>query len=221
MGYIYKITNKINGKIYIGQTRTTLKARMNKHFSKARQANVTGIDAAIKKYGKENFDVEVLCSCKEEELNDLEIFYINKYDSYNSGYNLTLGGQGTSVLNLDVNEVLKKYQELRQVKATANYFRCSEPVISKILHDNDVKIIRLGRVENILGKGVLFKSGDGVKPVRIIELNKDFNSMKDCAQWLIDNHYSKAGSMEMARKSLSRCLTGERKTYCKLHFEYI
>ena len=47
------------------------------------------------------------------------------------------------------------------------------------------------------------------------------NNEKIFEQWLIDNNYSKANSMEMARKSLSRVLTGERKSYCKLHFEYL
>lgn len=227
MGYIYKITNKINGKSYIGQTRTSLQERMNKHYSDARcEKGVTGIDAAIKKYGQQNFDVDIICECSNSELDELETYFIQKYDTYNSpnGYNLTQGGQNgwrEPGLNLDETEVIKKYQELKQINKTAEYFNCCDKVISRILHKNNITIYKLGKVENILGKGQPFKTGDGVKPVRIIELDKTFNSMKDCAQWLIDNKYSKASSMEMARKSLSRCLTGERKTYCKLHFEYL
>ena len=225
MGYIYKITNQINGKAYIGQTRTSLQERMRKHFSDAKhEPNVTGVDAAIRKYGEENFSVEEICSCQNSELDDLERYYIAKYDTYNSstGYNLTPGGQdGTSWLNLDEDEVIAVYQQLKQVNLTADHFRCSELVISRILHSHNIAIYRPGKVENILGKGVQFKEGDGVKAVRITTLGKDFPSLKDCAQWLIDNGYSKASSMEMARKSLSRCLTGERKTYCKIQFQYI
>lgn len=225
MGYIYKITNQINGKIYIGQTRTSLTERMRKHFSDARnEPNVTGIDAAIKKYGAENFTAEQICECQDIELDDLERYYISKYNTYDSpnGYNLTPGGQdGTSALNLDENEVIAIYHQLKQINLTAKYFHCCDAVISRILHKHEIAIYRPGRVENILGKGHQFKEGEGTKPVRIISLNKEFSSMKECAQWLIDNGYSKASSMEMARKSLSRCLTGERKTYCKLQFEYI
>ena len=226
MSCIYKIVNNINGKVYIGQTRTTLKERMSKHYSDARcEPGITGIDAAIRKYGEQNFSVEILCECKNEELDRLEKFYISEYNSFNSpkGYNLTPGGQDTSAwsLNLDNQEVVKVYSELRQVNKTAEYFHCSMPVISRILHQEGIEIYRPGRVENIIGKGKPFQVGEGVKPVRIVELDKSFGSLKECAQWLIDNKYSKANSMEMARKSLSRCLSGKRQTYCKFHFKFI
>ena len=59
MGFIYKITNLINGKIYIGQTITSISQRMNRHYTNAKTNNhATGIDGAIKKYGRENFKVE-------------------------------------------------------------------------------------------------------------------------------------------------------------------
>lgn len=226
MGTIYLITNKINGKRYVGQTRTALKVRMSKHYSDAKcEPGVTGIDAAIRKYGQENFDVRVLCECPEDQLDRLERYYIEVYNTYNSnyGYNLTPGGQGAGAfLNLNSQEVIDKYHELKTIKATCEYFHCCDKVISDILHNNNVELYKQpGRVENILNKGKPFQIGEGIKPVRIIELKKDFPSLKECAQWLIDNGYSKASSMEMARKSLSRCLTGERKTYCKLHFIYI
>lgn len=225
MGYIYKIENKINGKVYIGQTKTSIKERLGKHFSRAKsENNITGIDAAIRKYGRENFTVEQLCECLDNDLDDLERYFIDKFNSFNShyGYNLTIGGQDISTkLNLDENEVIGMYHKLKQVKLTAKYFHCCDKVISNILHKNGVSIYRTGKVENILNKGKQFQRGDGIKPVKIIELNKSFQSLKDCSQWLIDNGYSKATSMEIARKSLSRCLNGERKTYCKFHFEYI
>lgn len=225
MGYIYKITNLTNNKIYIGQTRTSVSERMRKHYSVARcGSNITGIDAAIKKYGENNFMVETICECQDNELDDLEKYYIAKFNTYNTnnGYNLTPGGQDFGVsLNLNENEVIKKYFELKSIKLTAEYFSCSEPVISRILHKNNIEIYRFGNIDNILGKGKQFQDGEKAKPVRIITLGLEFDSLKDCAQWLIDNGYSKANSMEMARKSLSRCLTGERKSYCKLQFEYI
>ena len=220
MGYIYKITNKINNKMYIGQTITTIKERMYKHYSNAKKAT-TGIDFAIGKYGKENFIVEEICSCPNEDLNDLERFYIAKFDTYNTGYNLTIGGQdSTTALNLNEQEVISKYLEIKNVNKTAEYFKCCNKVISRILHKNNINVLHNNNIQN-LTKGHCFKENEKVKAVKIIELDKDFPSLKECAQWLIDNNYSKANSMEMARKSLSRVLTGERKSYCKLHFKYL
>lgn len=95
--YIYKITNNLNGKIYIGQTIQTVEARFNDHCRNRKNKN-SGIDAAIKKYGKENFSIETICEAKTlEELNKLEKYYIKFYNSTNSeiGYNLCEGGNNT------------------------------------------------------------------------------------------------------------------------------
>ena len=76
-GIIYLITNQINGHQYVGQTTTTLQLRWRKHVSKSKEANPTGLAAAIKKYGEENFTKEILCTCtSKEELNQKEQYYI-------------------------------------------------------------------------------------------------------------------------------------------------
>ena len=226
MGYIYKITNKINNKIYIGQTTTSIEERMRKHVDKAKNQleGLTGIDAAIKKYGWNNFSVEQICECPNEDLNIQEQFYISKYNTFlGDGYNLTNGGNQGSVLKFTSQEVIDKYNELKNVKMVAQYFNCCEKTISNILHNNNITIERpIHNIENLLkGKRFQFKNGENVKAVHLIELDIIFNSMKDCAQWLIDNKYSKANSMELARKSLSRALHGDRATYCGFHFEFI
>ena len=221
MGFIYKITNKINGKVYIGQTIMPIKNRMYKHYSQAKnRKNITGIDAAIKKYGKENFEVEQILECPNEDLDLQEKFYISKYNSFENGYNLTIGGQlSTTSLNININEAISKYQELKSVEETAKYFNCCSETMSKLLKANGVEIKKHLNLDN-LKNGCKFKEGDHAKAVKIIELNLTFNSLKDCAQWLLDNGYSKAKSMELARKSLSRALNGERASYCGLHFEF-
>lgn len=182
MGYIYKITNIINNKSYIGQTRNTIKTRMYKHISKANKNNITGIDAAIRKYGKENFIVEELCKCSDEDLDEQEKFYIQKYDTFQNGYNLTIGGQaGTTCLNLDHHQVIAKYNELQYVYKVADYFGCCEKTISEILKQENIKILTHPTLENLkLGKK--FQNGDNTKSVKIVELNLIFNSLKDCAQ---------------------------------------
>ena len=66
---IYKITNKINGKIYIGQS-NDIKRRFLEHTYRDKLP----IDIAIKKYGKENFSFEILEECPTEQLNEKETY---------------------------------------------------------------------------------------------------------------------------------------------------
>lgn len=93
---IYKITNKINGHCYIGQS-INLEKRLASHFTNAYNCNSVEYNkvlyAAIRKYGKENFSAEILELCEQEQLDEREIFWINYYDSYHNGYNATEGGE--------------------------------------------------------------------------------------------------------------------------------
>lgn len=94
MAYIYKITNNINGKIYIGQTVQTLKARWAKHRWHVKHNTNRHLYDSMRYYGIENFSMEVLEETTKEELNDKEIWWIAKFESTNRdiGYNLTEGG---------------------------------------------------------------------------------------------------------------------------------
>ena len=95
-GTIYKISNLVNGKIYVGKTKQQLEKRMNQHKHNSKTVN-SGISAAIRKYGWENFKVEVLEICPIDKLDEREIFWIAKLNSKApAGYNLTDGGDGNS-----------------------------------------------------------------------------------------------------------------------------
>ena len=97
MGYIYKITNKINNKIYIGKTKGSIENRLNGHFraSKNNKFNRYFYNA-INKYGEENFSIQIIEECDNSLLNNREKYWIDKLNSYdkNIGYNSTLGGDG-------------------------------------------------------------------------------------------------------------------------------
>lgn len=95
---VYKITNKINGKIYIGITNQGSGVRYYKHWSDARKGDPCPIHKAMAKYGKENFTLEIIDFADTyEELKEKEKFYIKKFNSMDRsiGYNLTEGGDGT------------------------------------------------------------------------------------------------------------------------------
>lgn len=90
---VYKITNKINGKIYIGQTVRSLEKRWSCHCSAS--SKCLAISRAIQKYGKDNFSIEVIdTATSKNELNEKEKYWIAYYDSVNCGYNCTYGGDG-------------------------------------------------------------------------------------------------------------------------------
>lgn len=94
MGYIYKITNKINKKCYIGQTINDVEKRWKDHCkSIGTQNGCPGIRRAFEKYGIENFKFEVLIICFDKDLSKYEKEYIKKFDSYKNGYNMTYGGE--------------------------------------------------------------------------------------------------------------------------------
>ncbi|MFA5355766.1 MAG: NUMOD1 domain-containing DNA-binding protein [Candidatus Paceibacterota bacterium] len=96
-GVVYKATNKINGKVYIGITTKTLKDRIAQHLSRSKSGGAFYFQQAIKKYGIESFDFETITEClTKEELEEKEIFYIFEYQAVNKeyGYNLTYGGEG-------------------------------------------------------------------------------------------------------------------------------
>lgn len=138
-GIIYKITNKVNGKSYIGQTRYTLEFRWRQHLHK--KDNVY-FHNAIKKYGAENFSLEVLEECDLDKLNSREIFYIAKYNTFENGYNLTLGGDGGRRLILD-----DKYEEIKAMylagfssNKIATLYSVDKATIVKILRQLGVKI---------------------------------------------------------------------------------
>lgn len=96
-GIIYKVVSP-SGKVYIGKTATTLERRKSKHYSVAFNSYASGynysISKAIRKY-KEELSWDILeDNVPVHRLNELEVAYIIKFDSFNSGYNSTVGGEG-------------------------------------------------------------------------------------------------------------------------------
>lgn len=96
MQRIYKITNLINNKIYIGKTTLTLEKRLKRHFYLASIKTNRRLYDSINHHGKENFIIELIEECEYDLANEREKYYIALYDSMNKeiGYNMTEGGDG-------------------------------------------------------------------------------------------------------------------------------
>ncbi|MFF7217922.1 GIY-YIG nuclease family protein [Mammaliicoccus sciuri] len=105
---VYKITNKINGKAYIGITTVGIKKRYIQHC-KAKSC----IGYAIRKYGKENFEVSLIDVANgHKELIEKEKYWIDYHGTFSNGYNMTVGGEGKSLnkrIRVELNEKQMKF----------------------------------------------------------------------------------------------------------------
>lgn len=86
---IYKIENKLNGKVYIGQS-NNIERRWNEHKNNYLKIN-SKFYKAIQEFGIENFELIILEECSEEELDEKELYYIIEYNSIKDGYNTVYG----------------------------------------------------------------------------------------------------------------------------------
>lgn len=138
---IYKITNNINGKVYIGQS-INIKQRWSRHKEISKNINSHCYEyplyRAMRKYGIENFSFEIIEECDTSILNDREIYWIAFHQSAdeNFGYNLTLGGSHSSPIKLNLAEVeeiinLLKNSDLSQ-EEIAERFNVSQRTVSGI-----------------------------------------------------------------------------------------
>lgn len=142
---IYKITNKINNKLYIGKTAQTIEERFSRHTRNAKaNANCCKyIEASIRKYGADNFSIEIIDTCgSSEEANLKEIYWINYYNSCKEGMNLTLGGDSMpGEFNGNAKLTYEKVNDIIQLFLTGNYktkdlaekYNISISTINKIL----------------------------------------------------------------------------------------
>lgn len=110
---IYKIINKINGMIYIGQTTRRLKERILEHV----RHKETYIDKAMNKYGLDKFDIKTIDKAETiEELNQKEIYWIKYYNCIRpNGYNLCEGG-GVTIGFKHSEESKKKMSETHRLR---------------------------------------------------------------------------------------------------------
>ena len=150
---IYKFTNKINGNSYIGQS-INVENRKKDHISRAFNNYKTNIEyntplhKALRKYGLNNFDFEILEKCEKKELNNREQYWIKYYNTFQKGYNLTSGGDSHEC-SLKIKEEManqikdlllntnKTYEEIHRI-FNISTGRISEINTGKIWFDNSL-----------------------------------------------------------------------------------
>lgn len=223
---IYKTTNKINGKIYIGK---------DTHNDPNYFGSGVSLTMAIKKYGKEHFVKEVIESCSTlEELNKREQFWINKFNSTNKkiGYNLTEGGEGGNTRKFYTKTQKELYIEKmsKSMKTSEKYNQFVEKVsgVARPKHSEKLKElyasgkmkswnigkitpedVRLKISNSNLGKTLTKEQKEKIakskyKPVSMYDLDnnyiKTFNSIKHASD-----------EMKIGRDSIYGCCVGKYK----------
>ena len=208
MSYIYKITNQINGKLYIGKTNRTIQERFKEHCRDylKRENEKRPLYSAMKKYGICNFSIELIEECALNEAEIREKYWIEFYGSFKYGYNATLGGDGKAYIDRDL--VIKTYQELQTIKSVAKQMSIDEKTIRDILRDNNI-IIRQTPEVNKDKYGIIVGMYD--KEGKFLRM---FASYSEAGQWLIDNNLTgcKLGTI---RTHISEVCNGKRKSAAK------
>lgn len=157
---IYSIKNKANDKIYIGQS-VEIKKRKRAHFNYLKNNKHPNkyLQNSFNKYGKNNFDFEILTECKPEELDDLEVMYIKRFNSIDlkNGYNLREGGNKTTFSKETKEKMSQSWKKRFEDKEkTIQFFSDMNRTISldvvakikKMLYE-DIQVDEISEVTNV------------------------------------------------------------------------
>lgn len=139
MAYIYKITNNITQKSYIGKTEYAPELRWKQHLRSKNyeECSHRALYKALNKYGAENFSFTVLEETDNPSVR--EQYYIQLYNTYKNGYNETLGGDGASYLILPEDEICNFYQT-HTLKETCAEFGNDIKTIRQVLLKNNIPL---------------------------------------------------------------------------------
>ena len=214
MPYIYKIENKINGKIYIGKTLKTIEERWREHckdFQRER-CEKRPLYSAMNKYGIENFIVKEVEQCEESVLSEREKYWIEYYGSFKYGYNATIGGDGKAYI--DREKVINTYNQIGNIKETAKLLNISADSINSILKNNNIKILTSSEVNRQkYGKSVNMYDLEGT-------FLRNFSSLWEAANYMVENNLTGCKPSTI-KQHISEVCRGIRKTAAKYKWEFV
>lgn len=214
MPYIYKITNKINNKIYIGKTLRSIEERWKQHCSdyKRERCEKRPLYSAMNKYGIENFTIEEVEQCEESVLSEREKYWIEYYGSFKYGYNATIGGDGKAYI--DREKVINTYNQIGNIKETAKLLNISANSVNSILKNNNIKILTSSEVnKQKYGKSVNMYNLEGI-------FLRNFSSLWEAANYMVENNLTGCKPSTI-KQHISEVCRGIRKTAAKYKWEFV
>ena len=202
LAYIYKITNDINGKIYVGKTYDTIKKRWKEHCREWRKTRTEKrpLYDAIKKYGIEHFNIEMI----EETFNpeEREIYWIDKLRTYVGfddckGYNGTLGGDSRKQIDRDL--VAETYLQIKTIKGTAKKFGIDVKTVQSVVRERNLPVYTCVRSKQVQQYDL-----DG-------QLVKTHLSIGEAKRYVFENNLS-AATIKIIENNISSCCNGRQKS---------
>lgn len=214
-GYIYKITNDINDKVYIGLCTTSIEERFATHIkdSKRRSYEQRPLYAAMRKYGSEHFHVVQIEECDLDHLGEREQYWIAYYNSYHYGYNATLGGEGRPLY--DYEAISNRLKECPYSSIVAQEFNCCPDTIRTVAKKNNIKLKQhTGETRKLQTQ----------KTVQALDKNTneivaEFESTVKAAEWCFENGYCSSLNSGV-RSHISEVANGKRPTSYGFKWKY-
>lgn len=209
MSYIYKITNDINNKVYVGKTNLTIEKRFREHCTDSKKFTTEKrpLYNAMNKYGIEHFHIEQIEECLPEEAAEKETYWIAYYKGYEDGYNATLGGDGKLLYNHQ--EIANRLKEHPYAKDIAEQFGCCKDIVYIVAKEFYIPLLNKGN-ENVNPKKMVHQyTKDGA-------YLQSFESTQAAAEWCYEHGLLKTVNSG-ARSHIGEAARGKRKsayTYC-------
>lgn len=214
MAYIYKITNLINGKSYIGKTLSTIEERWKEHCrdSRRERCEKRPLYSAMNKYGIESFKIEQIEECHDDVVNEREVYWIEYFGTFKNGYNATVGGDGKHYLDYDL--ICETYKQVKNMTKTAELCNCHTDSVKKILKARKINIISIQEImKESHSKSVNQFSLDG-------EYIKTFPSISDAARYVQSLAPEKRTNLSGIVQHISHVARGKRKTAYKFIWKF-